>query len=82
MTDCEEDCTLIKQQLIVPFRRFPLPDVPAGWKPNPKRVWEMEKNKENQGPDQPAKGEKHAEPPKTRAEWKSSLLSADEVCFA
>lgn len=27
--------------------RFPIPDVPTGWKPNPRRVWEKDKEKEN-----------------------------------
>lgn len=26
---------------------FPGPDVPTGWKPNPKRVWDSDPNKEN-----------------------------------
>ncbi|TFY83172.1 hypothetical protein EWM64_g843 [Hericium alpestre] len=29
------------------MRRFPLPEVPAGWKPNPRRVWEKAEGKEN-----------------------------------
>ncbi|KAI0690482.1 hypothetical protein BC835DRAFT_1435011 [Cytidiella melzeri] len=53
-------------------RWFPIPDVPKGWKPNPKRVWELHTNKEN------VHSRKGKEPPKTRAEWKSSLLTVDE----
>ncbi|PSS31123.1 hypothetical protein PHLCEN_2v2347 [Hermanssonia centrifuga] len=60
---------------VVEDRWFPLPDIPKGWKPNPKRVWELDKNKENQTS---LKGKERAEPPKTHAEWKKSLLSADE----
>ncbi|KZP28739.1 hypothetical protein FIBSPDRAFT_927491 [Athelia psychrophila] len=26
---------------------FPLPDIPKGWSPNPKRMWDADKNKEN-----------------------------------
>ena len=54
--------------------RFALPEIPANWKPDPKRVWEANTNKENATP-----AKVPQEPPKTRAEWKSSLLSADEV---
>ncbi|KAF9038570.1 hypothetical protein BJ165DRAFT_1531650 [Panaeolus papilionaceus] len=49
--------------------KFPIPDIPAGWKPDPKRVWE----KENAPPPPPPrpKGMPHAE-------WKKSQLSATQ----
>ena len=53
--------------------RYPIPDVPKGWKPDPRRVWE---NKENVPS---AKGKQREDIPKTHAGWKSSLLTADEV---
>ena len=31
--------------IVTRFRRFPLPDLPKGWTPDPRRVWE--KDKEN-----------------------------------
>ncbi|KAF9473416.1 DUF1604-domain-containing protein [Pholiota conissans] len=49
---------------------FPLPDVPAGWKPDPKRVWS--KNKENIQTPAPVP---HAQP---HAQWKKSQISADQ----
>ncbi|EMD39102.1 hypothetical protein CERSUDRAFT_104368 [Gelatoporia subvermispora B] len=52
-------------------RWFPLPEVPSGWKPNPRRVWEAGKNKENLG-------SAKAGQPKTHAEWKESFMSADQ----
>ncbi|KAI0367581.1 hypothetical protein BV20DRAFT_1000266 [Pilatotrama ljubarskyi] len=58
-------------------RWFPFPEVPPGWKPNPRRVWQQEKNKENvpSGQDKPIPG---AQPALSHAAWKSSQLSADE----
>ncbi|EIW59856.1 uncharacterized protein TRAVEDRAFT_148029 [Trametes versicolor FP-101664 SS1] len=58
-------------------RWFPLPKIPPGWKPDPRRVWEQEKNKENQ----PASADQtKAESllPSSHAAWKRSQLSADE----
>lgn len=53
-------------------RWFPLPEIPPGWKPNPRRVWEQEKNKENVQVVQPKPT------PTTHAAWKDSFMSADE----
>ncbi|THH28376.1 hypothetical protein EUX98_g5824 [Antrodiella citrinella] len=50
---------------------FPLPDVPAGWTPNPRRVWDADNNKENNTAD-------WRDQPKSHAEWKSGQLSADQ----
>ncbi|PPQ65162.1 hypothetical protein CVT24_011025 [Panaeolus cyanescens] len=49
--------------------QFPIPDIPAGWKPDPTRVWD----KENAAPPPPPrpKGMPHAE-------WKKSQLSATQ----
>jgi G patch domain-containing protein 1 len=55
------------------LHRFPLPDVPKGWSPNPKRIWD--KNKENiessQQPQDPSQ-------PVPHAKWRAGI-SADEV---
>ncbi|OCH96293.1 hypothetical protein OBBRIDRAFT_787368 [Obba rivulosa] len=66
---------LLSDRPVSEDRWFPLSEVPSGWKPNPRRVWESDKNKENvdttrQGRDVP--------PPKTHAEWKESFMSADQ----
>ncbi|KAI0675593.1 hypothetical protein C8Q78DRAFT_1005437 [Trametes maxima] len=58
-------------------RWFPLPDVPAGWKPNPRRVWEQAKNKENLSTDQDTR-KTGPQSPLSHAAWKNSQLSADE----
>ena len=60
--------------MLTPHCRFPLPEVPAGWKPDPQRVWDAGENKENATP-----AKVKQEPPRTHAEWKASLLSADKV---
>lgn len=51
------------------YFRFPLPDVPSGWKPDPNRVW----GKENVSNDRPAASE-----PTSHSKWKSGI-SADQV---
>ncbi|KAI0343331.1 hypothetical protein BDW22DRAFT_1407187 [Trametopsis cervina] len=66
---------VLSDQPVAEDRWFPIPEVPKGWKPNPRRVWERETNKENIPS---SKGKEREGPPKTRAEWKSSLLTADE----
>ncbi len=54
--------------------RFPIPDVPPGWKPNPRRVWDKENAPVSD------KGKQRADPKTmSHAQWKNSLLSADEV---
>ncbi len=54
--------------------RFPIPDVPPGWKPNPRRVWDKENAPVSN------KGKQRADPKTmSHAQWKNSLLSADEV---
>lgn len=75
------DALCSKEGSINGENRFPIAEVPKGWKPNPRRVWDAENNKEN-SPVSKGKGKERAEPqpPKSHAEWKNSLLSADEVC--
>jgi G patch domain-containing protein 1 len=65
--------------VICPPPRFSLPDIPKGWSPDPKRVWE--KYKENV--DTSAKKENHApselgSAQHSHAKWKTGI-SADEV---
>lgn len=56
-------------KLIICDDRFSLPEIPKGWKPDPKRVWE--KAKENVAP-----------PPPTEAGVKGqSKLTAEQVCI-
>ncbi|KAG6879940.1 hypothetical protein C0992_009298 [Termitomyces sp. T32_za158] len=38
---------IISQKPVSEDRWFPIPDVPTGWRPNPRRVWEKDKEKEN-----------------------------------
>lgn len=53
------------------FHRYALPDVPKGWQPDPRRVWDADKNKENiQIPSLPPRPGK----------WKSEI-SAEQVRF-
>ncbi|CDO68796.1 hypothetical protein BN946_scf184805.g5 [Trametes cinnabarina] len=58
-------------------RWFPGPDIPPDWKPNPRRVWEQSKNKENVPA---AKDRPQTEPQQalSHAAWKNSQLSADQ----
>ncbi|TCD61711.1 hypothetical protein EIP91_008020 [Steccherinum ochraceum] len=57
---------------LVEDKWFPLPDIPPGWTPNPRRVWDMDKNKENiDTARQRGQSQSHAE-------WKKSQLSADQ----
>ncbi|GJE93220.1 G patch domain-containing protein [Phanerochaete sordida] len=53
---------------------FPMPEVPAGWRPDPRRVWEASADKENR----PTQKGKEREVGQTHEEWKRSQLSADE----
>jgi len=56
--------------------RFPLPDVPKGWTPNPKQVWERatadDTNKENAATGASSQVQTHAQ-------WKIGI-TPDEVC--
>ncbi|KAM5534503.1 hypothetical protein V8D89_011835 [Ganoderma adspersum] len=54
-------------------RWFPMPKVPPGWKPDPRRVWEQATDKENESTTKP-----QPQPTQSHAEWKASLLSADQ----
>ena len=54
--------------------RFPLPDVPPGWTPNPKSLWASEdpEKKNLQSPRPPSGPEPHGN-------WMRSNISADQV---
>lgn len=58
--------------------RFPLPDIPQGWKPNPRSLWDG--NNENTTAPPPLPTAQHAQvEAQSHAKWKSSQLSADQV---
>ncbi|KAI9062765.1 hypothetical protein FKP32DRAFT_1593437 [Trametes sanguinea] len=65
---------LLSNKPVAEDRWFPGPEVPPDWKPNPRRVWEQSKNKENV----PASQDKSHTGPLSHAAWKSSQLSADQ----
>ncbi|RPD64508.1 DUF1604-domain-containing protein [Lentinus tigrinus ALCF2SS1-7] len=68
---------LLSDKPVSEDRWFPLPDVPPGWQPNPKKVWEHGKNKENEpAPADRTRATQH--PAQSHAAWKASQLSADE----
>ncbi|KIJ65418.1 hypothetical protein HYDPIDRAFT_27428 [Hydnomerulius pinastri MD-312] len=57
---------------------FPIPDVPKGWKPNPKRVWEQQRAAEGDKENKAApKTFPVPSQTQTHAQWKSGI-SADE----
>lgn len=62
----------IDDEPVAPDTWFTVPEVPEGWKPNPKRVWESDPNKENVQ----AQAEKLKEP-MTYHKWKTGM-SSDE----
>lgn len=62
---------MLSEKPVMEDRWFSLPDIPTGWKPNPQRVWE--ENKENI-----PKREVQQEPV-AHGKWKASVMSADEV---
>jgi G patch domain-containing protein 1 len=51
---------------------FPGPEVPPGWKPNPKRVWDSDPNKEN------IQAQTTKSEPLPYQKWKTGI-SAEEV---
>ncbi|KAI0741391.1 hypothetical protein C8Q80DRAFT_1194175 [Daedaleopsis nitida] len=57
-------------------RWFPMPDIPARWQPNPRRVWEQEHNKENEPSADQARPA--PSPSMSHSEWKANKLSADQ----
>ncbi|KAH9851887.1 hypothetical protein C2E23DRAFT_757614 [Lenzites betulinus] len=58
-------------------RWFPLPKIPPGWKPDPRRVWEEDKNKENRSAEQ-GRTKVDSQTSVSHAAWKSNKFSADE----
>lgn len=61
----------LSEKPVVEERWFKMPDMPAGWQPDPRRVWEV--NKENI-----PKREVIREP-MAYSKWKSSGMTAGEV---
>jgi hypothetical protein len=63
--------------------RYPMPDLPEGWSPNPKRLWEKDKEnldtsskKENDAPS----GLVPTQPP-SHAQWKTGISANEVSCF-
>ena len=54
------------------MRRFPLPEVPQGWKPDPTRVWNADPGK--------GKGKDVDKGKENRAAGKKGALTAATVC--
>ncbi|KAF5362261.1 hypothetical protein D9756_002204 [Leucocoprinus leucothites] len=61
---------VLSEKPVMEERWFPLSDIPPGWKPNPQRIWE--ENKENI-----AKHETQQEP-LPHEKWKASTMTAGE----
>ncbi|TFK39732.1 hypothetical protein BDQ12DRAFT_681110 [Crucibulum laeve] len=62
---------MLSNKPVIEEKFFPLPEIPKGWKPNPKRVWDSDPNKENlQKPPTSSEVVPHGQ-------WKSRI-SADE----
>ncbi|KDR80804.1 hypothetical protein GALMADRAFT_135911 [Galerina marginata CBS 339.88] len=61
---------VLSNEPVAEDRWFPVPDVPSGWKPNPRRLWAVDK--ENV--------ETLASPPddQSHVQWKKSKISADQ----
>ncbi|KAK7686311.1 hypothetical protein QCA50_010535 [Cerrena zonata] len=67
--------TLYPEPVVLQNDLYPFPEIPKGWKPNPRRVWDADKSKENIT----ISKEMHVPTqPQSRAEWKESQLSADQ----
>ena len=43
------------------YFRFPLPDIPIGWKPDPRRVWAEDKENAQEPPPPPVPAQSHAQ---------------------
>ncbi|KAF9565923.1 DUF1604-domain-containing protein [Agrocybe pediades] len=61
---------VLSDEPVVEEKWFPVPEVPPGWKPDPRRVWAADKENRQQ-PAPPPKGLSHEE-------WKRSKMSADQ----
>ncbi|KAI0831977.1 hypothetical protein BC628DRAFT_1311155 [Trametes gibbosa] len=68
---------LLSGKPVAEDRWFPLPKIPPGWKPNPRRVWEKDRNKENL-PTEGSKTKLNSQAPMAHATWKNNQFSADE----
>jgi G patch domain-containing protein 1 len=62
---------VLSEKTIMEDRQFQLPEIPPGWQPNPRRVWE--ENKEN------ISGREVVQEPMAHGKWKSSAMTAGEV---
>ncbi|KAI0079117.1 hypothetical protein K474DRAFT_1705947 [Panus rudis PR-1116 ss-1] len=66
---------LSDRPVVLENEKYPFPEVPKGWKPDPRRLWDSDKNKENV--DAARRAQQNAAP-KSHVEWKESQLSADQ----
>ena len=57
--------------MIISFR-FPVPEIPPGWQPDPRRVWAADKENIPRQEEPPREAQSHAQ-------WKRSKISADQV---
>ncbi|KAF9059660.1 hypothetical protein BDP27DRAFT_1431048 [Rhodocollybia butyracea] len=64
---------LLSAQSVMEDRWYPLPDIPPGWKPDPKRVWSQSQGQAN--PDKENVKQNDSMP---QEKWKASKLSAAE----
>ncbi|KAF5375309.1 hypothetical protein D9757_009683 [Collybiopsis confluens] len=66
---------VLSDKPVMEDRWYPLPDIPPGWKPDPKRVWSKSQN-----PPSDSKDKENIKQPSAMAhsQWKTSGLSADE----
>ena len=59
------------------FDRFPLPDIPQGWTPNPQRVWNADVNANKENVEQPKPPSQSG--PLSHEKWRRSGITADQV---
>ncbi|KAJ3850676.1 hypothetical protein EV368DRAFT_84315 [Lentinula lateritia] len=59
-------------------RWYPLPDIPLGWKPDPKRVWLQGQNKEQYSASNKENVKQDSTAAIPHGKWKTSGLSADD----
>jgi G patch domain-containing protein 1 len=67
--------TIILMCNFIWFDRFPLPDIPQGWTPNPQRVWSVDADKENVEQSKPPS----QSGPLPHEKWRRSGITADQV---
>ncbi|KAI0792217.1 hypothetical protein C8Q75DRAFT_792313 [Abortiporus biennis] len=64
---------IVSSEPVVQDLSFPFPEVPKDWRPNPRRVWESDQNKENAGMEK-----KETHPSSSHQAWKDKFLSAGQ----